>query len=113
MFLDLDEHPEKVEGVGQLLFEMCRGVRNMLHSCAGKVSSGVVLGVCVQPWTETGKELGEGVGTGRPRAGRGGARMPAFRAYCPLQSLGSPVPQAPGGETAIGCWLSGAGVAAV
>uniref|UniRef100_H0V054 UTP20 small subunit processome component n=1 Tax=Cavia porcellus TaxID=10141 RepID=H0V054_CAVPO len=36
MFLDLDEHPEKVEGVGQLLFEMCRGVRNMLHSCAGK-----------------------------------------------------------------------------
>ncbi|XP_035875363.1 small subunit processome component 20 homolog isoform X2 [Phyllostomus discolor] len=36
MFLDLDEHPEKVEGVGQLLFEMCKGVRNMFHSCAGK-----------------------------------------------------------------------------
>eukprot|EP00070_Physeter_catodon_P039395 XP_028346289.1 small subunit processome component 20 homolog isoform X3 [Physeter catodon] len=34
MFLDLDEHPEKVEGVGQLLFEMCKGVRNMFHSCA-------------------------------------------------------------------------------
>ncbi|XP_059968757.1 small subunit processome component 20 homolog [Mesoplodon densirostris] len=33
MFLDLDEHPEKVEGVGQLLFEMCKGVRNMFHSC--------------------------------------------------------------------------------
>ncbi|NWI16571.1 UTP20 protein, partial [Crypturellus soui] len=34
MFLDLGEHPEKVEGVGQLLFEMCKGVRNMFHSCA-------------------------------------------------------------------------------
>ncbi|XP_057411870.1 small subunit processome component 20 homolog isoform X3 [Balaenoptera acutorostrata] len=33
MFLDLDEHPAKVEGVGQLLFEMCKGVRNMFHSC--------------------------------------------------------------------------------
>lgn len=36
MFLDLDEHPGKVEGVGQLLFEMCKGVRNMFHSCAEK-----------------------------------------------------------------------------
>ncbi|XP_054430613.1 small subunit processome component 20 homolog [Pteronotus mesoamericanus] len=36
MFLDLDEHPTKVEGVGQLLFEMCKGVRNMFHSCTGK-----------------------------------------------------------------------------
>ncbi|EHB06649.1 Small subunit processome component 20-like protein [Heterocephalus glaber] len=36
MFLDLNEHPEKVEGVGQLLFEMCKGVRNMFHSCAGQ-----------------------------------------------------------------------------
>ncbi|KAM6214358.1 small subunit processome component 20 homolog [Rhynchocyon petersi] len=36
MFLDLDKHPEKVEGVGQLLFEMCKGVRNMFHSCTGK-----------------------------------------------------------------------------
>ncbi|XP_049638753.1 small subunit processome component 20 homolog isoform X1 [Suncus etruscus] len=36
MFLDLDEHPEKMEGVGQLLFEMCKGVRNMFHSCTGK-----------------------------------------------------------------------------
>ncbi|XP_062441952.1 small subunit processome component 20 homolog [Rhea pennata] len=34
MFLDLGEHPEKVGGVGQLLFEMCKGVRNMFHSCA-------------------------------------------------------------------------------
>lgn len=38
MFLDLDEHPEKVEGVGQLLFEMCKGVRNMFHSCTEKVN---------------------------------------------------------------------------
>ncbi|XP_026548510.1 small subunit processome component 20 homolog [Notechis scutatus] len=36
MFLDLGEHPEKVEGVGQLIFEMCKGVRNMFHSCAEK-----------------------------------------------------------------------------
>ncbi|XP_060050218.1 small subunit processome component 20 homolog isoform X2 [Erinaceus europaeus] len=36
MFLDLDEHPAKVEGVGQLLFEMCKGVRNMFHSCTEK-----------------------------------------------------------------------------
>ncbi|MBN3303699.1 UTP20 protein, partial [Amia calva] len=36
MFLDLDEHPEKAEGMGQLLFEMCKGVRNMFHSCASK-----------------------------------------------------------------------------
>ncbi|KAM8820065.1 small subunit processome component 20 homolog [Eudromia elegans] len=34
MFLDLGEHPEKADGVGQLLFEMCKGVRNMFHSCA-------------------------------------------------------------------------------
>lgn len=39
MFLDLDEHPEKIEGVGQLLFEMCKGVRNMFHSCTGKVNN--------------------------------------------------------------------------
>ncbi|KAH0616783.1 hypothetical protein JD844_028173, partial [Phrynosoma platyrhinos] len=38
MFLDLEEHPEKVEGVGQLIFEMCKGVRNMFHSCAEKKS---------------------------------------------------------------------------
>uniref|UniRef100_A0A803XPU0 UTP20 small subunit processome component n=1 Tax=Meleagris gallopavo TaxID=9103 RepID=A0A803XPU0_MELGA len=33
MFHDLEEHPKKVEGVGRLLFEMCKGVRNMFHSC--------------------------------------------------------------------------------
>ncbi|XP_075065353.1 small subunit processome component 20 homolog [Mixophyes fleayi] len=36
MFLDLEEHPQKVDGLGQLLFEMCKGVRNMFHSCATK-----------------------------------------------------------------------------
>ncbi|KAM6961562.1 LOW QUALITY PROTEIN: small subunit processome component 20 homolog [Tautogolabrus adspersus] len=34
MFLDLQQHPDKAEGAGQLLFEMCKGVRNMFHSCA-------------------------------------------------------------------------------
>lgn len=40
MFVDLDEHPEKTEGVGQLLFEMCKGIRNMFHSCTGQVRHG-------------------------------------------------------------------------
>lgn len=39
MFTDLQQHPEKAEGAGQLLFEMCKGVRHMFHSCAAKVSS--------------------------------------------------------------------------
>uniref|UniRef100_K7GES8 UTP20 small subunit processome component n=1 Tax=Pelodiscus sinensis TaxID=13735 RepID=K7GES8_PELSI len=43
MFLDLREHPEKVEGVGQLLFEMCKGVRNMFHSCAEKAIKSILL----------------------------------------------------------------------
>ncbi|XP_038143159.1 small subunit processome component 20 homolog [Cyprinodon tularosa] len=34
IFSDLEQHPEKVEGTGQLLFEMCKGVRKMFHSCA-------------------------------------------------------------------------------
>lgn len=38
IFADLHEHPNKAEGAGQLLFEMCKGVRNMFHSCADKVS---------------------------------------------------------------------------
>ncbi|XP_061570968.1 small subunit processome component 20 homolog [Cololabis saira] len=33
VFSDLEQHPEKIEGAGQLLFEMCKGVRNMFHSC--------------------------------------------------------------------------------
>lgn len=38
VFSDLQQHPGKAEGAGQLLFEMCKGVRNMLHSCAANVS---------------------------------------------------------------------------
>lgn len=34
MFVNLSEHPQKAKGVGQLIFEMCRGVCNMFHSCA-------------------------------------------------------------------------------
>ncbi|KAK5849173.1 hypothetical protein PBY51_008835 [Eleginops maclovinus] len=34
IFSDLQQHPDKVEGAGQLLFEMCKGVRNMFHSCS-------------------------------------------------------------------------------
>ncbi|XP_028307568.1 small subunit processome component 20 homolog [Gouania willdenowi] len=34
VFSDLEEHPDKAEGAGQLLFEMCKGVRHMFHSCA-------------------------------------------------------------------------------
>ncbi|KAL4612676.1 hypothetical protein GN956_G22842 [Arapaima gigas] len=36
MFQDLAENSQKAEGVGQLLFEMCKGVCNMFHSCAVK-----------------------------------------------------------------------------
>lgn len=38
VFSDLQQHPEKAEGTGQLLFEMCKGVRYMFHSCAANVS---------------------------------------------------------------------------
>lgn len=38
VFSDLEQHPDKAEGAGQLLFEMCKGVRNMFHSCAANVS---------------------------------------------------------------------------
>nr|XP_057934713.1 small subunit processome component 20 homolog [Doryrhamphus excisus] len=34
VFSDLWQHPDKAEGAGQLLFEMCKGVRHMFHSCA-------------------------------------------------------------------------------
>ncbi|XP_076861032.1 LOW QUALITY PROTEIN: small subunit processome component 20 homolog [Brachyhypopomus gauderio] len=36
MFTDLAEHTQKAQGVGQLIFEMCRGVCKMFHSCANK-----------------------------------------------------------------------------
>ncbi|XP_030576149.1 small subunit processome component 20 homolog isoform X2 [Archocentrus centrarchus] len=39
VFSDLEEHPDKVEGTGLLLFEMCKGVRNMFHSCAANAFS--------------------------------------------------------------------------
>ncbi|KAM4748821.1 small subunit processome component 20 homolog [Rhinophrynus dorsalis] len=51
MFLDLNEHPEKVQGLGQLLFEMCKGVRNMFHS-SGPKAIGVILQK-LGPVTET------------------------------------------------------------
>ncbi|XP_033619392.1 small subunit processome component 20 homolog [Fukomys damarensis] len=64
MFLDLNEHPEKVEGVGQLLFEMCRGVRNMFHSCAGQAVKLILqkLGPVTEtetqlPWSSVGETL--------------------------------------------------------
>ncbi|KAM6154071.1 small subunit processome component 20 homolog [Erethizon dorsatum] len=64
MFLDLNEHPEKVEGVGQLLFEMCKGVRNMFHSCAGQAVKLILqkLGPVTEtqtrlPWTLVGETL--------------------------------------------------------
>ncbi|XP_031599328.1 small subunit processome component 20 homolog [Oreochromis aureus] len=58
VFSDLEEHPDKVEGTGQLLFEMCKGVRNMFHSCAAnafsvalrKLGPTTSRGVCL-PWT--------------------------------------------------------------
>ncbi|XP_074482513.1 small subunit processome component 20 homolog isoform X2 [Sebastes fasciatus] len=34
VFSDLQQHPDKAEGAGLLLFEMCKGVRHMFHSCA-------------------------------------------------------------------------------
>ncbi|XP_078273235.1 small subunit processome component 20 homolog isoform X2 [Rhinoraja longicauda] len=37
VFADLEAHRAKAEGVGQLLFEMCKGVQNAFHSCAAKV----------------------------------------------------------------------------
>ncbi|CAL1568682.1 unnamed protein product [Knipowitschia caucasica] len=39
VFTDLQENPEKAEGTGQLLFEMCKGVRNMFHSCTANALS--------------------------------------------------------------------------
>ncbi|TKC38178.1 hypothetical protein EI555_014739, partial [Monodon monoceros] len=64
MFLDLDEHPEKVEGVGQLLFEMCKGVRNMFHSCTEMAVKLILqkLGPVTEtetqlPWTLVGETL--------------------------------------------------------
>ena len=43
MLSDLEAHPEKAKGAGQLLFEMCKGVRCMFHSCAEKVGSSTLI----------------------------------------------------------------------
>ncbi|KAF3859484.1 hypothetical protein F7725_021883 [Dissostichus mawsoni] len=40
VFLDLQQHPDKAEGAGQLLFEMCKSVRNLFHSCSEKCGGG-------------------------------------------------------------------------
>ncbi|KAK1906944.1 Small subunit processome component 20 like [Dissostichus eleginoides] len=37
VFSDLQQHPDKAEGAGQLLFEMCKSVRNLFHSCSEKL----------------------------------------------------------------------------
>ncbi|XP_061420704.1 small subunit processome component 20 homolog [Lethenteron reissneri] len=37
MFTDLEQNPDKCDGLGRLLFQMCRGVRMQFHSCAGRV----------------------------------------------------------------------------
>ncbi|KAM5170183.1 small subunit processome component 20 homolog [Mantella aurantiaca] len=55
MFLDLNEHPQKAEGLGQLLFEMCKGVRHMFHSCATKALQLILQKV--GPVTETEEQL--------------------------------------------------------
>uniref|UniRef100_A0A4W6DX27 UTP20 small subunit processome component n=1 Tax=Lates calcarifer TaxID=8187 RepID=A0A4W6DX27_LATCA len=55
VFSDLQQHPDKAEGAGQLLFEMCKGVRNMFHSCTAlpvalrKLGPITSPGVCL-PW---------------------------------------------------------------
>ncbi|KAM9311073.1 small subunit processome component 20 homolog [Gastrophryne carolinensis] len=64
MFSDLEKHPQKAEGLGQLIFDMCRGVRNMFHSCATKAIRLVLqkLGPVTEteeqlPWTLVGETL--------------------------------------------------------
>ncbi|XP_048404834.1 small subunit processome component 20 homolog [Stegostoma tigrinum] len=64
MFADLEQHSEKAEGVGQLLFDVCKGVRNTLHSCAAKIFPAVLqkLGPfteleVVLPWDTVGEAV--------------------------------------------------------
>ncbi|XP_061106872.1 small subunit processome component 20 homolog isoform X1 [Conger conger] len=64
MFQDLADHSQKAEGVGQLLFQMCKGVRNMFHSCAHKALPVAMrkLGPSAEgsvslPWTAIGEAL--------------------------------------------------------
>lgn len=37
LFKSLSESPENVDGLGRLMFEMLKGVKRQLHSCAGKI----------------------------------------------------------------------------
>ncbi|KAM4037263.1 small subunit processome component 20 homolog isoform 2-T2 [Anomaloglossus baeobatrachus] len=62
IFLDLKEHHQKADGLGQLLFETCKGVRNMFHSCAPKAMQLILhkIGPITEkevslPWTLVGK----------------------------------------------------------
>ncbi|XP_041072044.1 small subunit processome component 20 homolog isoform X2 [Carcharodon carcharias] len=64
MFADLEQHPMKAEGVGQLLFNVYKGVQNTFHSCAAKVFPVVIqkLGPvtetdAVLPWDAVGKAV--------------------------------------------------------
>ncbi|XP_043565729.1 small subunit processome component 20 homolog isoform X2 [Chiloscyllium plagiosum] len=64
MFADLEQHSEKAEGVGQLLFDVCKGVQNTLHSCAAKIFPAVLqkLGPvteleAVLPWDKVGQAV--------------------------------------------------------
>ncbi|XP_023672630.2 small subunit processome component 20 homolog isoform X2 [Paramormyrops kingsleyae] len=64
MFGDLVVHPQKAEGLGQLLFEMCKGVQSRFHSCASmalpvilkKLGPAGSVGPSL-PWTTVGEVL--------------------------------------------------------
>uniref|UniRef100_A0A4W3JBA5 UTP20 small subunit processome component n=1 Tax=Callorhinchus milii TaxID=7868 RepID=A0A4W3JBA5_CALMI len=65
LFMDLEEHSEKAEGMGRLFFEMCKGVRNMFHSCATKVFPIILKKMgpvtetsVVLPWITVGEAVG-------------------------------------------------------
>ncbi|XP_067906298.1 small subunit processome component 20 homolog isoform X2 [Heterodontus francisci] len=65
MFADLEKHSEKAEGVGQLLFDVCKGVQHTFHSCAAKVFPVVLqkLGPVTEmdivlPWDIVGEAVG-------------------------------------------------------
>uniref|UniRef100_UPI00359014F6 small subunit processome component 20 homolog n=1 Tax=Myxine glutinosa TaxID=7769 RepID=UPI00359014F6 len=55
MFLDLVLNPAKAEGVGQLLFQMCRGVQQHFHSCTERVLR--IMLSKLGPATQSGPEL--------------------------------------------------------
>ncbi|XP_031438174.1 small subunit processome component 20 homolog isoform X1 [Clupea harengus] len=65
MFSDLGEQSHKAAGVGQLIFEMCKGVRSMFHSCASvalpvalrKLGSSGEKGGVTLPWDDVKEAL--------------------------------------------------------